>query len=104
MKECDIKKIKTKEQLQEFVDDVIAGKINFHGNTEHDAKRLEWCLLHLRNRDKTPPKNPRVICDLLRLLYNFCEHDEVLQKMILIITSMASRMQVKLTDYQKNKK
>ena len=104
MKECDIKKIKTKEQLQEFVDDVIAGKINFHGNTEHDAKRLEWCLRHLRNRDKIRPENPKVICDLLRLLYNFCEHDEVLQKMILIITSIASRMQVKLIDYKKNKK
>lgn len=40
MKECDIKKIQTKDQLKQFIDDVIAGKINFHGKTKHNEKRL----------------------------------------------------------------
>jgi hypothetical protein len=104
MKKCDITKIKTKEQLQQFVDDIIAGEICFRGTTKHDTKRLEWCLLHLRNRDKIVATNPKVICDLLRVLYNFCEDDKVLQQLILIITSMASRMNVKLNDYKHGKK
>lgn len=102
MKKCDITKIKTKEQLQQFVDDIIAGEIRFRGTTKHNTTRLEWCLCHLRNRDKIDAKNPKVICDLLRVLYNFCEDDKVLQQLILTITSMTSRMQGKLRKYKNN--
>jgi hypothetical protein len=104
MKTFDITKIKTKEQLEQFVDGIITGEVNLRSTTKHDEERLKWCLLHLQNRDKISPKNPKVICDLLRVLYNFCEDDKVLQQLILIITSMASRMTVKLNNYKHNKK
>jgi len=104
MKTIDITKIKTKEQLKQFADSIITGEVNLRGTTKHDEERLKWCLLHLQNRDKISPENPKVVCDLLRVLYNCYEDDKGLQKMILIITSIASRMQVKLTDYKKNKK
>lgn len=104
MKTFDITKIKTKEQLKQFADSIITGEVNLRSTTKHNEERLEWCLLHLQKRDNVPPENPKVMCDLLRVLYNCYEDDKVLQQLILIITSMASRMTKKLNNYKHNKK
>lgn len=99
--EIDIKKIKTKEQLEQFADNLIEGKIHTRSSRGFNKRILDGCLVHLANREsKIHPTAPKVICDMLRVLYNNCD-DEGAQKMVLIITSMVMGMQKKLVEYKK---
>jgi len=100
--EIDIKKIKTKEQLEQFADNLIEGKIQTRSSRGFNKRILDGCLVHLANREtKIHPTAPKVICDMLRVLYNNCDGDEGAQKMVLIITSMVMGMQKKLVEYKK---
>jgi hypothetical protein len=103
----DIKPTNKKEQFKTFVDHIISHKLPVSGTTKIDQNRLKWCLTHLKNRDKLAPitKNrPLLICDLLRILHDRYDDDPVLQKFVLILTSLASRMAVKLEHYKRQLK
>ena len=94
---------KTKEQLKDFINEIIAGKISTIGTTKHNKQRLKHCKVHLDTRDKflARENHPLVICDLLRILRDTYRDDEILQDYILILTSMSQAIVAKLTDYKK---
>ena len=98
-----LKDIKTKQQLASIVNQIKTGDINIWSSTRVNQQRLKWCLTHLRRRDVRNDDDVLVICDLLRLLYDHSD-DNVNREIILMITSMASRMQEKLTKYSKESK
>jgi len=96
---------KTKEQLKDFINEIIAGKISTRGKTKHNEKRLKQCKNHLDNRDKDLAREDHalVICVLLRILRDTYRDDEILQDYILILTSMSQALTTKLMYYkQKN--
>jgi hypothetical protein len=98
---------KKREQFKTFVDRILSDDLLLRGTTKIDEERLAWCLDHLKNRDKIGPirkERPLVICDLLRILHECYDDDVVLQKFVLILTSMASRMAEKLQHYKQQLK
>ncbi len=99
--EPDISKIKTKEQFEQFVNNIIEDRINVRSKTKYYSKRrLNNALNHLKGREKVPLKTPKVICDFLAITYNCYEDDEALQNMILIISSAILSMTRQLRMYK----
>ena len=77
-------------EMEYLMDRVFDGRQEIFGRP-YDAEREKFCQVHLGNRKL---KNKRfVICDLLRIAYEYTD-DPKMRKLILIITSQASAMQV----------